>query len=79
VRRSVSPQRFFVNRPQGDSYKEIVGRDLFANQNQNARYERYDSHHDCADSNVKERSDPDENQIDPEQQHSNVFCHRPRF
>jgi hypothetical protein len=28
---------------------------------------------------VKERSDPDENQIDPEQQHSNVFCHRPRF
>jgi hypothetical protein len=54
---------------------EIVSRELFADQNQNARYKRYDSHCDCANPNVKERSDPDKNQIDSEQQHSNVFCH----
>ena len=36
--------------------------------------ERHNSHHDCADADVKERSDSDENQIDREQQHSNVFC-----
>ena len=47
---------------------------LFADQNQNARYERQNSHHDCSDADVKERSDSDENQIDREQQHSNVFC-----
>ena len=47
---------------------------LFADQNQNARYECQNSHHDCADADVKERSDSDENQIDREQQHSNVFC-----
>src|SRR4029077_7922600 len=39
-----------------------------------ARYERHNSHHDCPDSDVKERSDSDKNQIDREQQHSNVFC-----
>ena len=49
-------------------------RELFAYQNQNARYERHNSHHDCPDSDVKERSDSDKNQIDREQQHSNVFC-----
>ena len=47
---------------------------LFADQNQNPRYERHDSHHDCSDANVKERSDSNENQIDREQQHSNVLC-----
>jgi hypothetical protein len=36
----------------------LVGsRELFADQNQNARYERQNSHHDCADADVKERSD----------------------
>jgi hypothetical protein len=48
--------------------------ELFADQNQNARYERYDSHHDCSNANVKERSDSDKNQINREQQHSKVFC-----
>jgi hypothetical protein len=48
--------------------------ELFAYQNQNARQQRYDSHHDRSDSDVKERSDSDENQIDREQQHSNIFC-----
>jgi hypothetical protein len=47
---------------------------LFADQNQNAGYECQNSHHDCADADVKERSDSDKNQIDREQQHSNVFC-----
>jgi len=28
---------------------------------------------------VKERSDSDENQIDREQQHPNIFCHHPSF
>jgi len=40
---------------------------LLADQNQNARYERHNSHHDCSDGDVKERSDSDENQIDREQ------------
>jgi len=53
--------------------------DLFANQNQNAGYERYDAHHDSADPNVKKRSDPNKNQIDPKQQHSNVLCHKRSF
>jgi hypothetical protein len=47
---------------------------LFTDQNQNARYERHNSHHDCSDADVKERSDSDENQINREQEHSNVFC-----
>jgi hypothetical protein len=47
---------------------------LFADQNQNPRYERHNSHHDCSDADVKERSDSDEDEIDREQQHSNVFC-----
>ena len=74
MRRSVSPQHFFLNRPQGGGYSQIGSRELFADQNQNARYERDNSHHDCSDADVKERSDSDENQIDREQQHSNVFC-----
>jgi hypothetical protein len=78
MRRSGSPQ-YFLNRPQGGGYKEFVSRELFADQNQNACYERDDSHHDCADPNVKERSDPNENEINGEQQHSNVFCHRRLF
>jgi hypothetical protein len=53
--------------------------DLFANQNQNARYEGYDSHHDSADPDVKKRGDPNENQIDRKQQHSNVLCHKRSF
>jgi hypothetical protein len=28
---------------------------------------------------VKERSDPNQNQVDREQQHSNIFCHRRSF
>jgi hypothetical protein len=40
---------------------------LFADQNQNARYERHNSHHDCADADVKERSDSDKNEIDREE------------
>ena len=69
----------FLDRPQGGGYREIVGGELFADQNQNARYERHDSHYDYTDPNMKERGDPDQNQIDPEQQHSNIFCHRCLF
>ena len=58
-----------------EGYIEIGSRELLADQNQNARYERYNSHHDCTDGNVKKRSDPNKNQINGEQQHSNVFCH----
>ena len=47
--------------------------ELFADQNQNARDERNHSQHDCSDADMKERSDSDENQINREQQHSNVF------
>ena len=46
---------------------KIVTRELLADQNQNAGYERHNSHHDCSDADVKERSDSDENQIDREQ------------
>jgi hypothetical protein len=70
---------FFFNRPRGGGYREIESRELLANQNQNARYERHNSHHDCSDADVKERSDSDENQIDREQQHSNVLCHHALF
>jgi hypothetical protein len=48
---------------------------LFADQNQNARYERQNSHHDCADRNVEKRGDSDKDQVDREQQHSDIFCH----
>ena len=58
-----------------EGYIEIGSRELLADQNQNACYERYNSHHDCSDANVKERGDSDKDQIDREQQHSNVFCH----
>ncbi len=37
---------------------------LLADQNQNARDERQNSDHDCADPNMKESSDPNQNQID---------------
>jgi hypothetical protein len=40
---------------------------LFANQNQNARYESHNSHHDWSDADMKERSDSDKDQIDREQ------------
>ena len=48
---------------------------LLADQNQNACHQRQNSDHDGADGNMKKRSDPNKNQIDGEQQHSNVFCH----
>jgi hypothetical protein len=47
---------------------------LSADQNQNARCERENSHYDCPDGNVKERGDSDENQVDGEQEHSKIFC-----
>ena len=62
-----------------EGYIEIGSRELLADQNQNARYERYNSHHDCSDANVKERSDPNKNQVDREQQHANAFCHNAPF
>jgi hypothetical protein len=49
--------------------------DLFADQDQNARHKRQDSHHNCPDDSVEKRVDSAKNQIDSEQQHSNVFCH----
>ena len=62
-----------------EGYIEIGSRELLADQNQNARYERYDSHDDCSDGDVKERGDSDKNQIDREQQHSDVFCDHASF
>lgn len=44
-----------------------MSRSLFADQNQNAGYERHNSHHDCSDADVKERGDSDEDEIDREQ------------
>jgi hypothetical protein len=46
---------------------------LFADQNQNARCKRENSHYDRRDRNMKERGDSDENQVNREQEHSNVF------
>jgi hypothetical protein len=46
---------------------------LFANKNQNARCQRQDSHYDSRDRNVNERHESSENQIDSEQEHSEVF------
>jgi hypothetical protein len=46
---------------------------LLANENQNARRQCENSHYDCRDGDVKEQSDSCENQIDSEQEHSEVF------
>jgi len=46
---------------------------LFANENQNASCQREDSHYDGRDGNVEQQSDSDENQVNGEQEHSEVF------
>ena len=46
---------------------------LFANENQNARCQRQDSHYDCRDSDVEQQSDSGENKVDSEEQHSEVL------
>src|SRR6266498_909586 len=48
-------------------------RALFADKNQNAGHERQDSHHDCWDGNVEEHGDSNKDEIDREQEHSEVF------
>src|SRR4051812_25324444 len=40
-----------------------------------ARNECQSSRHDCSYADVKKRSDADKNQVDREQEHSNIFCH----
>ena len=46
---------------------------LFANENQNARCQCQDSHYDGRDGDVEQQSDSSENQVDGEQEHSEVF------
>ena len=46
---------------------------LFANENQNARCQRQNSHYDCRDSDVEQQSDSGENKVDSEEQHSEVL------
>jgi hypothetical protein len=46
---------------------------LFANENQNARCQRQDSHYDCRDGDVEQQSDSGENKVDSEEQHSEVL------
>jgi hypothetical protein len=46
---------------------------LSANENQDARYQRKNSRHYPGNTNVKERGDSDKNQVNREQEHSNVF------
>jgi hypothetical protein len=46
---------------------------LFANENQNARCQRQDSHYDCRDSDMEQQSDSGENKVDSEEQHSEVL------
>ena len=46
---------------------------LFANENQNARCQRQDSHYDSRDGDVKQQSDSGENQVNSEQEHAEVF------
>ena len=46
---------------------------LFANENQDAGCQRQDSHYDCRDGDVEKQSDSCENQIDGEQEHSEVL------
>src|SRR6266542_3539024 len=48
-------------------------RALFADKNQNAGHERQDAHHDCWDGNVEEHGDSNKDEIDREQEHSEVF------
>jgi len=66
--------------PQGGGYSEIAAQlTLFADQNQNARDQRQNTHDNCSNPNVKERRDSDKNQIDGKQQHSNIFCDHAPF
>jgi len=46
---------------------------LFANENQNARCQCQDSRYDGRDGDVEQQSDSGENQVDGEQEHSEVF------
>ena len=46
---------------------------LFANENENARCQRQDSHYDSRDGDVKQQSDSGENQVNSEQEHAEVF------
>jgi hypothetical protein len=46
---------------------------LFPNENQNTGRQRQDAHYDCWDSDVKEQSSPNENEVNREQEHSEVF------
>ncbi len=46
---------------------------LFTDKNQNASCQRKDSHDNRRDGDVEEQSDSGENQIDREQEHSEVF------
>jgi hypothetical protein len=46
---------------------------LPANQDQNASCQRQDSGHDRGDTDVKERGDSNEDKIDGEQKHSEIF------
>jgi hypothetical protein len=47
---------------------------LSADQNQNARCERENSHYDRRNGNVEQQSDSGENQVAGEQEHSKIFC-----
>ena len=46
---------------------------LLADQNQNAGHQRQDAGHDHGDTDVKERHDSNKDEIDGEQQHSEIF------
>src|SRR5439155_17209936 len=46
---------------------------LLADQNQNAGHQRQDAGHDHGDTDVKESHDSNKDQIDGEQQHSEIF------
>src|SRR5205823_10130750 len=51
-----------------------ISADLSAYENQNACRQRQNSGDDCRDGNVNESHDPDENEVDGKEKHSEIFC-----
>ena len=69
VELSVTSRCFPENENQQCDYRSA----LLANENQNAGCQRQDSHYDGRDGDVEQQSDSGENQVNGEQEHSEIF------
>jgi hypothetical protein len=69
VELSVVSRCFPENENQQCDYRSA----LLSNKNQNPRCQRQDSHYDGRDGDVEQQSDSGENQVNGEQEHSEVF------